>query len=285
MALQATAGLNTWAQSLAHYDNTLLSTDLPSYDGNFTISSKYISRLDPRTKESDQGEEPEPLVDSRPQVDVSLARWPLGITMGSPSLTSLTPQATHRRVGRKEVRLVATRDQHSMSDIITRSEARALGLTKYCTGKACKHGHTAERYVSNWECCVCKDANCRLWQKANPLKTAVSHRRATKNWRLANPDKHREHARVGAAKWRHEHPDECAAVFGMRGARLRGAVVPQSYTTASCAPIYAVARRLTRETGVLHEVDHIIPIARGGQHVVTNLQVLTKAQNLQKGAA
>ncbi|MBM3105766.1 hypothetical protein IIE18_11500 [Pseudomonas sp. V1] len=49
--------------------------------------------------------------------------------------------------------------------------------------------------------------------------------------------------------------------------------------------IYTEARRLSVETGVLHEVDHIVPIQGNkvcGLHVDYNLQILTKIDNLQK---
>lgn len=47
---------------------------------------------------------------------------------------------------------------------------------------------------------------------------------------------------------------------------------------------YEDARRLTRETGVEHHVDHVIPLAKGGPHLPWNLQVITKDENLSKGA-
>src|SRR4051812_16355627 len=49
--------------------------------------------------------------------------------------------------------------------------------------------------------------------------------------------------------------------------------------------IYAEARRLTRETGVLHHVDHKVPLCGrevSGLHVENNLQVLTFIENSQK---
>jgi hypothetical protein len=46
---------------------------------------------------------------------------------------------------------------------------------------------------------------------------------------------------------------------------------------------YKEAERLTEETGVIHHVDHIIPISKGGLHHQDNLQVLTKKENLIKG--
>jgi 5-methylcytosine-specific restriction endonuclease McrA len=48
---------------------------------------------------------------------------------------------------------------------------------------------------------------------------------------------------------------------------------------------YAQAKKLTRETGVNHEVDHIYPLQGkdcSGLHVPWNLQVLTKQQNTTK---
>ena len=44
-----------------------------------------------------------------------------------------------------------------MSDreIISRKEAKSRGLKKYFTGKPCKHGHIAERYVDGGGCKDC----------------------------------------------------------------------------------------------------------------------------------
>jgi 5-methylcytosine-specific restriction endonuclease McrA len=49
--------------------------------------------------------------------------------------------------------------------------------------------------------------------------------------------------------------------------------------------IYAEARRLTKQTGIEHHVDHIKPLASGGEHHPSNLRVITAEENLKKGAA
>ena len=49
--------------------------------------------------------------------------------------------------------------------------------------------------------------------------------------------------------------------------------------------IYIKARQLTKETGIKHEVDHIVPSNHAlvcGLHVETNLQILTEFENISK---
>ena len=48
--------------------------------------------------------------------------------------------------------------------------------------------------------------------------------------------------------------------------------------------IYAEASRLSQETGIIHEVDHIVPRKHGGLHHPDNLQILTRDANHKKGA-
>jgi 5-methylcytosine-specific restriction endonuclease McrA len=47
---------------------------------------------------------------------------------------------------------------------------------------------------------------------------------------------------------------------------------------------YVLSKDLFRKTGVLHHVDHIIPLSKGGIHHSSNLQVIPAAQNLKKGS-
>jgi hypothetical protein len=86
--------------------------------------------------------------------------------------------------------------------IIGRAQAKALGLKRYFTGKPCKRGHVAERFVSG-PCLECsrewRALNREYFRKrraANPERARESWRR----WRAANLEKAREGARLRRAK-------------------------------------------------------------------------------------
>lgn len=49
---------------------------------------------------------------------------------------------------------------------MTRNEAIAVGLTRYFTGKPCKHGHVSERLVLGRGCATCKVA----WQRTEKYR-------------------------------------------------------------------------------------------------------------------
>ena len=48
--------------------------------------------------------------------------------------------------------------------------------------------------------------------------------------------------------------------------------------------IYEDARHMSQLTGIPHEVDHIIPISKGGPHHPSNLKVIPRDENRSKGA-
>lgn len=121
-----------------------------------------------------------------------------------------------------------------------------------------KHKATTDGLV--YICKACTKAKTKAWKMSNAESCAAK----SKAWQLANPAKR-------------------AASDGKANAVSRNPqCIPEDYDINTCIPFYKEARRLSTETGVPHEVDHITPVSKGGLHHFQNLQVLTKAANQAK---
>ncbi len=189
-------------------------------------------------------------------------------------------------------------------EVISWSQARALGLKRYFTGKPCKHGHVAERQVSSLTCLGCLAPKRKAWNCANPEKMAQYKRRhaetaagrevnrkASARVRAANPGKATEWARANPGKaraskagWKARNPDAVARDAADRNLRRVQATPPWADRLAIRA-IYEKAAEVERATGALHEVDHAIPLRHPrvcGLHIPRNLRVITAAENSAK---
>ncbi len=107
----------------------------------------------------------------------------------------------------------------------------------------------------------------------------------TRKWRAKNPEK----AKAAVQRWNEENADTLAEYAARRRAAKANARVPvSSEEQTQINVLYEKARRLSRETGVPHEVDHIIPLQpedpsiSPGLHILSNLQILTKVENVRK---
>lgn len=67
-----------------------------------------------------------------------------------------------------------------------------------------------------------------------------------------------------------------------RRAILKDAV-PEDYDRQGVLAMYSLSQKISKLTGVQMHVDHIIPLALGGKHDVTNLQLLAGVLNVAKG--
>jgi 5-methylcytosine-specific restriction endonuclease McrA len=98
-----------------------------------------------------------------------------------------------------------------------------------------------------------------------------------------NIEMRRRKTRDRGATWRKENLDRVAQKTRRRYAMKRSLIHPENDRRKE-RRFFAEAARLTRETGIEHHVDHIIPISAGGWHHHDNLQVLTIGENLTKGS-
>lgn len=84
--------------------------------------------------------------------------------------------------------------------------------------------------------------------------------------------------------WRSENKDKTYVLNGQRRAAERRAMLPNANRKVMAA-MYAEARRLTKETGIVHHVDHIHPLLHPllcGLHVEWNMQIITASENMAK---
>ncbi len=103
-------------------------------------------------------------------------------------------------------------------------------------------------------------------------------------YRKNNPDK----TKAACLKYTKQNPDKRSFWEAKRkAAKLQR--TPKWLTESDWIEIewaYSEAHRLTKETGVLHTVDHIIPLQGkeiSGLHCPQNLQILTISDNSSKG--
>ncbi len=103
-----------------------------------------------------------------------------------------------------------------MSDLITRAEAKAQGRARYFTGKPCKRGHVAERYVSIATCVECNSEAGRKRLATNPeysrkhyAANRERYQEVRRKYYAANSEEHK----ARAAKWHANNPEKrCATV-------------------------------------------------------------------------
>ena len=104
---------------------------------------------------------------------------------------------------------------------------------------------------------------------------------AQRKWREENP----EAMKLARAEWAAANPHKAAEICRARQAR-KAQACPAWVDREALAKFYKLARDMTRETGVKHCVDHIVPLKNKivcGLHVPANLQVITVSENARKG--
>ena len=152
------------------------------------------------------------------------------------------------------------------------------------------------RYHS-W-CNVCRKENKRKWH----IQNVEYARQVAKDWHYKNYHKHKDSKSAYIVEWRKNNPDKCKeyakkcyennktksfANSAKYRARKRNAV--PSWLTGSMKKqiesFFSLAKQKTIETGIKHEVDHIIPLKGeyvSGLHVPWNLQVISQFDNRSK---
>lgn len=118
--------------------------------------------------------------------------------------------------------------------------------------------------------------NNKLWRQNNKEKEETR----IKLWK----DNNKERYAKTIKKWQQSNPDKCNA----KGAKYRASKLQRTPLWANLGLIeafYTKAQQLTKSTGIIYHVDHIIPLQGknvSGLHVEYNLQIITASENYSK---
>ena len=161
--------------------------------------------------------------------------------------------------------------------IISREEAEEKGLNKFFTGKPCLHGHIDFKYTRDGRCKSCMSISTKKYKSKNYEKVVSLHRKAHQSWRVRNIDKERERRRL----WKKNN--NAMVSFMNAGTRERIKTKLTKKEKNDGANFYRIRdfiNKLYCEKVV--EVDHIMPLSKGGRHHPKNLQILSCEENSKK---
>lgn len=133
-----------------------------------------------------------------------------------------------------------------------------------------------------------KRAYEREYKKANKEKESVRHKKYVDSHKEERAEYLKEYMKTYDKdywkKYRKENPEKSSLYSATRRVLKRKSSINLTRGEKDeISKIYKKCKRTTRETDVEHEVDHIIPLAKGGLHHPSNLQIITKTENRRKG--
>jgi hypothetical protein len=141
-------------------------------------------------------------------------------------------------------------------------------------------------------CPECKKISGKKWRDNNKEKVKTIYKKYyEKNKNVKNKKrkehylKNKENTLKKCKEYRLKNKSRCNS-YSRFYQQLKRKAVPSWANIEKINWFYQEANRLTQETGAIHHVDHIYPLQSKymcGLHVETNLQILTKKENLSKG--
>ena len=137
---------------------------------------------------------------------------------------------------------------------------------------------------------LAKAKSNKKYREANKEKIAVQSKAyykenketilaQSKAYNKANKEKLKDYNKV----WGLRNRDKCSAKLAKYRATKFGATIYMTNEDkAKIAELYTIAKDTSKLFGYNWEVDHIVPLSKGGLHKLSNLQVVPKSWNRAK---
>lgn len=188
----------------------------------------------------------------------------------------------------------------------TKRNAITDGLKTFNTGVPCKRGHIGDRNVRGGSCRECCAENSATFNIRNPTANREASRRHTakdpraksayhKQWRVKNAEfkqdndhqyylENTEAFKARAKAWNAANPETQRICVRNRRARLKWA--GGHHTKHDIAELLIKQKSLCVycQTDIFarYEVDHIMPVSKGGSNNPENLQLTCRSCNASK---
>lgn len=158
--------------------------------------------------------------------------------------------------------------------------------------RAYQNAKQAEYYAQNPEKYKARTASIRERDRAKTNAMVKASREKNPEYMPAylaayyeaNKDKIKESVKARAERLREElKPGNCERVMRRNARKIQAS--PGWANVAAMQSIYSRAALITKETGIPHHVDHIVPLQSKkvcGLHVEHNLQILPRKENQEK---
>lgn len=191
-------------------------------------------------------------------------------------------------------------------DLISKKEALEQGLDTYYTGKPCKQGHSVSRYVSSGHCVECKKINARKSSlkyyhknKDDIIPKRLKYRQKNREV-ISERDKEyyqRNKAYIARKVREYYQKNRDSMILAsrnrynnnkenyIRSARERKQKIDmdtQHLPQEEQKHIQWMYQKCS-EIGPDYEIDHIVPLSKGGNHEEANLEIVPKRFNRMKG--
>lgn len=164
--------------------------------------------------------------------------------------------------------------------IVDRDIARKIGMKTYFKGIPCTQGHISERRTIDTKCLECKRGKDRRYYVENKSKIIEK----VVCWRKENP----ENAKRNYKRWlfRDRPKTKMMARNSQHRARVKKAGTEVIFNPQITKWLLD-QRKSCRYCGDLceknYEIDHFVPICKGGRHEIENLVISCPSCNRKKG--